>query len=765
MQPLDVFARTARRAATVMLLPASIAAVSLAAGCATSATGATSGGGEGGDTTTTTTGQGGSGGSGGSGTAGGSGGTGGSGGATTTTTSTTTTTTTTSTTSTGVSCMELVETAGHPLELESNNLPSKATPLAAGALGFTASLCPLGDIDVFAIPITIPGASLRAEVTEPGGGGCPPGAQTFMRVFDSNNVVLAQDVESGAAGCSLVTPADWSGIAALPVGTYNVQIENITLTKLDAYQLDIAVKAPACGDGVLQSPAGEQCDDGNLVPGDGCTADCLVEAVCGDGVTHIVAGEQCDDGNAAPGDGCSATCQFEATLLTESEPNTKSTPNSLVGYDGAIGSIDPTGDQDWFSFEVTVPGSSVSISTSNGLGKCPIGADTQIYLYDPAGQLLADDDDDGDNSCSLIAPPADDGATNLPAGTYKILVEEFGNNDSIEAYVLLVQLNAPGCGDGVVQVDEDCDDGNTAAADGCSPMCLLEGNYTHEVEPNPLATANSLTGFDGVIASIDPVGDQDVFSFDVTVPGSSVTIEVSNGYGGCPGFDSVITLFDPLGVELAQDDSSGISPCSKISPDNQPAAMSLGAGKHKVQVAEFLNDEIAAKYVLSVKVVPPSCGDLLLAMGEQCDDGNTLAGDGCSDLCQSESPWEIEPNGTLNTATALWPATSGWKGSIQSIGDRDWYKLTVQAGQSLTAAVHTIGNPGTCPFDSEIHLVNAAGLELVVDDDDGIDNCSLITPVTDAAAANLPAGAYYVWVRTYGDGAADGPYQLDLTVQ
>src|SRR6185369_10288739 len=34
-------------------------------------------------------------------------------------------------------------------------------------------------------------------------------------------------------------------------------------------------------------------------------------AVCGD--TVIEAGEQCDDGNTVPGDCCSATCQYEAS--------------------------------------------------------------------------------------------------------------------------------------------------------------------------------------------------------------------------------------------------------------------------------------------------------------------------------------------------------------------------------------------------------------------------------------------------------------------
>lgn len=37
----------------------------------------------------------------------------------------------------------------------------------------------------------------------------------------------------------------------------------------------------------------------------------LVEAVCGDGEIDAITNETCDDGNTVPGDGCSAVCQVE----------------------------------------------------------------------------------------------------------------------------------------------------------------------------------------------------------------------------------------------------------------------------------------------------------------------------------------------------------------------------------------------------------------------------------------------------------------------
>ncbi|MGI5864684.1 MAG: lamin tail domain-containing protein, partial [Myxococcales bacterium] len=60
-----------------------------------------------------------------------------------------------------------------------------------------------------------------------------------------------------------------------------------------------------CGNGVKDP--GEQCDDGNQVPGDGCENNCTKTPVCGDEV--VDPNEECDDGNAVPGDGCEPNCK------------------------------------------------------------------------------------------------------------------------------------------------------------------------------------------------------------------------------------------------------------------------------------------------------------------------------------------------------------------------------------------------------------------------------------------------------------------------
>jgi len=77
---------------------------------------------------------------------------------------------------------------------------------------------------------------------------------------------------------------------------------------------EIEEDEPFCGDDVLDP--GEQCDDGNNDDGDGCSAVCEIEEdepFCGDDT--LDPGEQCDDGNNNDGDGCSAVCEIEGDIL------------------------------------------------------------------------------------------------------------------------------------------------------------------------------------------------------------------------------------------------------------------------------------------------------------------------------------------------------------------------------------------------------------------------------------------------------------------
>jgi len=91
-------------------------------------------------------------------------------------------------------------------------------------------------------------------------------------------------------------------------------------TPMDGCEPDCTLTKATCGDGNITPP--ETCDDGNQTPGDGCDASCLLEPFCGDG--NVDPGEECDDGNIVDGDGCSASCLSEGG-------NSSSTGGSSTG--------------------------------------------------------------------------------------------------------------------------------------------------------------------------------------------------------------------------------------------------------------------------------------------------------------------------------------------------------------------------------------------------------------------------------------------------
>jgi cysteine-rich repeat protein len=64
-----------------------------------------------------------------------------------------------------------------------------------------------------------------------------------------------------------------------------------------------------CGNTTTTPP--ETCDDGNLISGDGCDANCKTTG-CGNGL--LVSPETCDDGNTSSDDSCPADCTVDACI-------------------------------------------------------------------------------------------------------------------------------------------------------------------------------------------------------------------------------------------------------------------------------------------------------------------------------------------------------------------------------------------------------------------------------------------------------------------
>lgn len=621
-------------------------------------------------------------------------------------------------------------------EAEPNNSIATATQITTCTGGY-GQISVVADVDYFRVPVTVDGSNIRVEVVDVTGTGCPTSFDSFIALYSPGGAELGTDDDSGpAGGCSLIDPATASFATNLAPGDYYVSVEEYFNDETDApYVVLISVLAPGCGDAILQS--GEECDDGNVVDGDGCDSGCVVE------------GNYCG----------------------ELEPNgTTMAATPLAGCIGGFGAIQPVDDRDFFSIDVTVASSSIRIETTGTNGTTCSNLDTVVHLYDPAGVELGSDDQDGiDPGCSLITPTTDVFARNLAVGTYFISVNESGNNATTGAWLLDVQVNPPGCGDGVAQPAEECDDGNLTNGDGCSATCELEGNFCIETEPNDTFNqATSIAGCDGGAGQINYVTDDDWYTFQVPTAGSSVRIEVTDAIGtACPtNFDSFIRLYGNNMMQLGFDnDDSLFGNCSLINPATDSFATNLPAGTYYVRVEENGNDTTSLPYVVNVEILAPGCGDGVPQIGEECDDGNAATGDGCDPACTLEVGYcsEVEPNETTATATDANGCTFMFA-SIGMVNDQDYFSVDVPAGADLR--VETYGASSTlCPgVDTLLKVYDSAGTEIGDNDDGGDGACSLIDPAVDAFAQNLAAGVYYIRMHEYSDDSTTPPMRINIQV-
>ncbi len=200
-----------------------------------------------------------------------------------------------------------------------------------------------------------------------------------------------------------------------------------------------------CGDLVLDP--GEMCDDGNVVDGDGCSADCNSDETCGNGVIDISIGELCDDANVADGDGCSADCLSDETC-----------GNGIA--DVAIGEV--CDDANMTDGDGCSADCLSDETCGNGIIDVAAGE-----LCDDANAMGGDgcsDDCTSDESCGngivdIAAGEACDDANTTP-----------GDGCSADC------LSDETCGNGILDDGEECDDGEANDPAGpCDSECMLVG--------------------------------------------------------------------------------------------------------------------------------------------------------------------------------------------------------------------------------------------------------------------------------------------------
>jgi fibro-slime domain-containing protein len=356
-----------------------------------------------------------------------------------------------------------------------------------------------------------------------------------------------------------------------------------------------------CGDGINNQGGIEQCDDGNVVPGDGCNGACKTEKnwtcppagkctrniVCGDG--QIGPGEVCDDGNTVDNDGCNATCtvQDPAYLCVAGQAcmRTSVCGNKRIeaGEDCEDGN---TKDGDGCSSTCKLEGGWVCPNPGQPCKAAPRCGDGVVQPT--LGEVCDDGNQQDGDGCSADCKTKGAGCVCTPGKLCTCPVTK--------------------CGNGVLEGSEKCDDGNATSGDGCSSDCkTVEKGFQCRVVGKPCTPKCG----DSIKSGAETCDDGNTTSGD----GCSATCHLELGYKCDDSGKCTSTVCGDGKVEGAEgcDDSNNL-PFDGCSIDCQWEPDCKG-------------DACTSK-----------CGDGIV-LNEDCDDGNAGSGDGCSKDCKVEPGW------------------------------------------------------------------------------------------------------------------------------
>jgi|GEM_PF-415402 len=250
---------------------------------------------------------------------------------------------------------------------------------------------------------------------------------------------------------------------------------------------------------ILRREDGAKLDSFRVV---GASVDPSDEAfACGNGVVEPM--EQCDDGNLTSGDGCDDRCRFDSSNIVEAERADEGSPlapfevrteNGVTflewpGNGAALWSpSDSAEGQAHYAF--TPSEQSVNLFATVDMEHA--GSDSFYYQVEGVTGWIKQN---GTQTSGFqeISVGAIDSLT--PGQTYKlkILRREDGaklDRFRIDGGVFGEGAVTSGCGDGVVDDTEECDDGNRVSGAACSNECTF--NTTAQVSPSVAATPGGL---------------------------------------------------------------------------------------------------------------------------------------------------------------------------------------------------------------------------------------------------------------------------------